>query len=333
MNFSDFYKVIPREVKHRVNDITRLIQEFIPKQSQSLASAVEHALLPGGKRIRPVFLYLTYLLRGNHRLPETLERCALVLELMHTATLVHDDIIDNSSMRRGKETVNTKYGLPRSILVGDYLLTRAFGICSDLPYIIRKFTEDCAINLIVGENDELDELPSAPFERVFRILTLKTASMFSLAAKCASFFSNDDPECIELAGSFGTLCGQAFQILDDLLDFLGSPETTGKPSFIDLKERKPSSVIHFWIMTGSPLSTEYIENFDSERIHKYAEDVLKSGAIQETVKLLKLKVTEGKNLCLMLNRNPDIYGIFEIFFDCFDKQFANSEFLSIGVEP
>lgn len=330
MNFSDFYKVIPLEVKHRVNDLTRLIQDFIPKQSQSLASAVEHALLPGGKRIRPVFLYLTYLLRGNQRIPDTLERCALVLELMHTATLVHDDIIDNSELRRGKETVNVKYGLPRSILVGDYLLTKAFGICSDLPYIIRKLTEDCAVNLIVGENDELDELPSAPLDRVFRILTLKTASMFSLAAKCASFLSNDDPESIELAGSFGTLCGQAFQILDDLFDFLGSPDTTGKPNFIDLRERKPSSVTHFWIMTGSPLATEYLQNFNSERVHAYAQDVLKSGAIQETIRLLRLKVSEGKKLSLILNRNPDIHSIFEVFFDCFNKQCANSESLITG---
>ncbi|MCS6894350.1 MAG: polyprenyl synthetase family protein, partial [Deltaproteobacteria bacterium] len=302
--------------------------DSVKTDSRHLCELAQYTLNFGGKRIRPVFLFLSYMLCGHRKLPDSVKKMALVVELMHTATLVHDDIIDNATLRRGRESVQKKFGLSKGLLCGDFFLTKAFGLCSDLPTYIRKATEDCAIKLIEGETDELETDVASQFDEILRIATFKTASLFSLCGRAGAFFANADERIIELCAEFGQICGLAFQVLDDIFDVIGQPDKTGKARGVDLRERKPSIVIHFWLQTNSEVSQAYIENDPNLTIEIILEDLMKSDALTLSYKFLLELVQRAELKTLLLNKNQDIHDLFQVFFQQFKVQ---SEFHEAGL--
>ena len=171
------------------------------------------------------------------------------------ATLLHDDIIDNSSLRRHKPSPLSIYGSSNTLLAGDFLLVRAFSLCSYLPREIVQATEKACISLTEGEimetsQDIKDHTP----ESTLIISKKKTASLFKLATFSAATIAGFDSTKISFMSSFGENLGIAFQALDDVLDVVSDEETFGKKPGADIKERKPSLINVLWLNTNSELA-------------------------------------------------------------------------------
>lgn len=194
-------------------------------------------LLRGGKRLRPILLLLCARSRKNYS-PEKSLPLATALELIHTASLVHDDILDNAKKRRGVETLNSKYGAQISVLVGDYLFAKAFQIVAENNYgdevslILSKLIK----NLCIGEILQDRVLFVVPnLSEYYNRINLKTAFFLSSCCRLGGIIAGLEKSDVENLANYGTSLGLAFQIVDDLLDFFGEEKITGKAVGGDLK--------------------------------------------------------------------------------------------------
>ena len=199
-----------------------------------LRAALEHLLAAGGKRIRPTLsLLVGDMLHGEQ---STIVTLGAAVELLHTATLVHDDLIDGALLRRGSETLNARWSSAATVLTGDFLFARAAKLAADIDHldIMRHFAETLAVIV----NGELTQLFSARGvinrENYYQRIYAKTASLFEMCTRGAAILSTDDTGIIESMRSFGYELGMAFQIVDDLLDFTGEQAAVGKPLGSDL---------------------------------------------------------------------------------------------------
>ena len=194
-------------------------------------------LIRSGKRLRPML----FLLCANSKVdcpPEKTMPLAVALELIHTASLVHDDIIDTSKKRRGVETANSKYGAQIAVLVGDYLFAKAFQLVADNNYDsqVQLILSKLVKNLCVGEiaqDRSLFEVPT--LTEYYTHINLKTAVFLSSCCRLGAIVANMDKREVENLTAYGSGLGLAFQIIDDLLDFFGDEKITGKPHGGDLK--------------------------------------------------------------------------------------------------
>jgi geranylgeranyl pyrophosphate synthase len=202
--------------------------------NQDLRAAIEHLLAAGGKRIRPTLVLLVGNMIGGNS--EVLVTLGAAVELLHTATLVHDDLIDGALLRRGAETINARWSSAATVLTGDFLFARAAMLAAetDNTELMRLFANTLATIV----NGELTQLFSARGvinrENYNQRIYAKTASLFEMSTQAAAMVSTDDKDTIENLQKFGYEIGMAFQIVDDLLDFTGEQAAIGKPIGSDL---------------------------------------------------------------------------------------------------
>ena len=199
-----------------------------------LRSALENLLAAGGKRLRPRLVLLTGNMLGAD--PERLITLAAAIEMLHTATLVHDDLIDGSLMRRGNATINASWTPAATVLTGDFVFARAAKLAAQTGSltVMEEFAETLAI-LVNGELTQMfDSRGLANRENYYERIYAKTGSLFELATHGAAIISPIDAETIEKARIFGRELGTAFQIVDDILDFTGEQAAVGKPVGSDL---------------------------------------------------------------------------------------------------
>ena len=199
-----------------------------------LRAALHHLLGAGGKRIRPTLVLLTGNMLGAD--PDKLITLAAAVELLHTATLVHDDLIDGALLRRGNPTLNARWSPASTVLTGDFIFARAAKLAAEtdcLP-LMRLFAETLAIIV----NGELTQLFSsrdiANRENYNQRIFAKTASLFEMSARGAAMISPVDEAVVEAMRNYGCQVGMAFQIVDDILDFNGEQAEVGKPVGSDL---------------------------------------------------------------------------------------------------
>jgi octaprenyl-diphosphate synthase len=198
-----------------------------------------HVLSAGGKRLRPALVALCA--RAVHPDPDA-ERIVLVsasVELVHMATLVHDDVVDNTTLRRGQPTANAVFGNGAAVLVGDFLLARAMQILSlDGDLSVMRTVADVTIEMSEGEVMEILATGDATitFERYIDILQKKTAAFVMGCCRCGALIGGATEEQRSSLSEYGRHVGLAFQIADDLLDYTGDPEITGKPIGSDLRD-------------------------------------------------------------------------------------------------
>lgn len=231
-----------------LNTIYQCIQADLPKVKENLSSISKvdfpwlseqlgHVVRSDGKRIRPALTLLAgkfYDYNLEYLLP-----MATAVELMHTATLVHDDAIDKSVIRRGKPTVNKIWGEETAILLGDYLFAKAGEFVSDTksPRVIKLFSQTLA-TISSGELNQffgafkLDQTQQHYLQRI----SSKTASLFSLATESGAILSEAPEKSVAALKEYGSNLGIAFQIVDDILDFIGTEEELGKPVGSDLAQ-------------------------------------------------------------------------------------------------
>ena len=211
-------------------------------------------LFKGGKRLRPML----FLLCANSKTdcpPERTMPLAVALELIHTASLVHDDIIDTSEKRRGVRTANSKYGAQIAVLVGDYLFAKAFQLVAENNYgsEVQLILSKLVKNLCVGEirqDRSLFEVPT--LTEYYTRINLKTAIFLSSCCRLGAIVGEMDKREVENLTAYGAGLGLAFQIIDDLLDFFGDEKITGKPHGGDLK----SGVITLPVIRALEVSDE-----------------------------------------------------------------------------
>jgi geranylgeranyl pyrophosphate synthase len=232
----------------------------------------EYLLSLGGKRIRPILALLCAKALGAEEITEDIVDIAAGIELIHMATLMHDDIIDQSPIRRHKPSAYAKYGTPGTLLSGDFLLTRAFGLCSRLDREIIEATEAACIELVEGETLEIAvPLSQHTPATSLTIATRKTASLFRLAAFCGASLTDSPDEVKESMAQFGESLGIAFQIIDDILDVTSDEATLGKRPGIDIAERKPSLINILWLESGDPAAQRLLLPPDPHTEHDFVE--------------------------------------------------------------
>lgn len=275
-----------------VQDEIKRVEEIMRSQADGynsdLQAAVEHLIASGGKRIRPTLTLLTGHMLGADE--ERLVTLAAAFEVLHTATLVHDDLIDGSLLRRGIPTLNSRWSPGATVLTGDFLFARSAKLASETESVpvIGLFAQ--TLGIIV--NGEITQLFSgrcqADREEYYRRIYAKTASMFEICTSCAALLSPVDAKTVETMRQYGYNIGMAFQIIDDVFDFTGDQSMLGKPVGSDLRqglitlptlfflETYPDDEDAREILTGDCLYYE-------EQVNRLIEKIRKSDAIERSL--------------------------------------------------
>lgn len=220
----------------------------------------EYIVGAGGKRMRPAMVLLVANALGYQGTHHHL--LAAVVEFIHTATLLHDDVVDESDMRRGRSTANAVFGNAASVLVGDYLYSRSFEMMVECGSM-RAMTVLSGATTIIAEGEVLQLLnvhdPDVSRERYLQVVRYKTAKLFEAAAQVGAILANAAPELEEAAATYGRHIGTAFQLIDDVLDYSGDAEALGKNVGDDLREGKPTLPLIRVMEVGTPDEQQLIK--------------------------------------------------------------------------
>lgn len=210
--------------------------EVVSSDVSVLRDASTHILQAGGKRVRPRLLLLAFLAAGGTDVNYAAAPGAAV-ELMHTASVVHDDINDHGVVRRGRASVNAKWGRTFALLTGDFLFTAVYELMASYGSLNKDLAAS-ATALVEGETLQAWAVKNNEFtsENYIRIISLKTAALFKSAGSMGAQLANASDEVVEALGNYAYNVGLAFQIIDDILDIVGDEEKLGKTSGIDLKQ-------------------------------------------------------------------------------------------------
>lgn len=228
------------DVRDGVGRIERLIETELRAADELMIEAVLHLFEAGGKRFRPLFTVLSAQL-GPHPDAEEVTIAGAVIELVHLATLYHDDVMDEARVRRGAPSANLRWGNSIAILAGDYLFATASRLVSRLgPDAVRVIAETFA-QLVTGQMRETCGIDAAadgvdPIEHYLKVVHEKTACLISAAGRFGAMFSGADDEQVERLSRLGGIVGTAFQISDDIIDIDSDPDESGKLPGTDLRE-------------------------------------------------------------------------------------------------
>ena len=232
-----------REIFDLVRDDLVLVEQEIAAQNAEAIPAVaevgSYVIQGGGKRLRPALLLLSAGLCG-YRGKSTI-RLGAVMEMIHTATLIHDDVIDETSLRRGRPSANSRWGNHRSVLAGDWLYMQSFQLAMrERNFRILDVLIELTQNMVEGELLQLDLIGRIDVtdRQAMELSYRKTACLFSGCAQLGAVLASQDPETEQAMADYGRFSGLAFQLVDDLLDFTSDPSKIGKPVLNDLKEGK-----------------------------------------------------------------------------------------------
>ena len=274
--------IIATELKNLEESLSKSISSEV-----SLATEVSTYLVnSGGKRIRPLICILTAKALGYKG--NKLTQLASSIELLHTATLIHDDVVDESSSRRGKESIHKKWDNAHGVLVGDFVYSKAFQLMAGLrnPKIIKILADSTNI-ISEGEVLQLSLKNKAIISEkdYFGIIGRKTAELFKAASQSAAVLSGVSNEVVKTAGDFAYSLGIAFQIQDDLLDYFGNKELTGKKIGKDFEEGKITLPLLRTIKLTSNQNKKtilkLISKKDSSSLSQVIEIIKGSGALKE----------------------------------------------------
>ncbi len=284
------------------------VNDFIVEQLHSEVALVEsigHYIVDaGGKRLRPMLTLLASKACGidsQQHIP-----MAAVIEFIHTATLLHDDVVDMSTLRRGRPTANSKWNNPSSVLVGDFIYSRAFQVLVKIGDMrIMKIIADTTNKIAEGEVLQLiaKNNPNASEANYMQVIENKTAILFQAAAQCGALLANADEASEKGLQNFGKSIGMAFQLIDDVLDYAGDATDLGKNIGDDLAEGKPTLPLIYAIEKGDKQQQKLIqqalrtEQLNPEMLKDVIEIVRQSGGLEYTQSLAKAQSKAALN-CL-----------------------------------
>ncbi len=256
--------------------LSRIQSDFMPlvnakilaalaSDSKTISDIANYLFNLGGKRLRPLLIILSAQLFKQQTPTDNVITACAAIEMIHLATLLHDDIIDQSSMRRGHESAYKRFGLNATLLAGDFLLVRAFGTSGsilDKNFVVD--TERACVALTEGEELEgtITGTSWKSYDEYLDVIEKKTAALFALACASGAYFAGAPEGQIKNIKEFGHEMGIAFQMIDDILDIAGDEKNFGKPLGIDLKQRTPSLINILWLESGDKKAVDFFNTED-----------------------------------------------------------------------
>lgn len=288
-----------------------------------LDTAIEHLLSSGGKRIRPTIALLTGGMLSGDR--EKLITLAAAIEMLHTATLVHDDLIDGALLRRGISTLNARWSPAATVLTGDFIFARAARLAADTESVelIRLFAETLA-TIVNGEITQMfpgEEFPNR--QNYNKRIYAKTASLFELSTCAAAILSPVNEKIVDEMREFGYKLGMAFQIVDDVLDFTGQQAEVGKPVASDLRQGIVTlPVIYYHEINPCDEDLEFILSgihYEETVMNRLVSSIKKSGAIQKAIQEAKAYVEAGLHILVDKADNPDRRALEDLAYYIVDR--------------
>jgi octaprenyl-diphosphate synthase len=273
-------------------DLVKVEQELSRQSAsayQPVSEITSYLLGGGGKRLRPALLLLCHGYANGHRNDtRSAVRLAAVVELLHSATLIHDDVIDSADTRRGRPSANSRWGNHRSVLSGDWLYMQSFQIAlEERNFHVLDILIDLTQKMVEGELIQLAKIGRMDVteEDALKLATYKTACLFSGCARLGAVLGGFDAAHEEALAEYGRYSGLAFQLVDDLLDFTASSEQLGKPVLSDLKEGKVTLPLIYAMENGHREAREMVaqvlkeKEFHSVQPEKLVALVRDSGAL------------------------------------------------------
>ncbi|MEL6438554.1 MAG: solanesyl diphosphate synthase [Cyanobacteria bacterium J06621_8] len=292
-------------VENDLSIMTDNLKQLIGARHPILGAAAEHLFDAGGKRIRPAIVLLaSRATMADHQLTPRHRRLAEITEMIHTASLVHDDVVDEADLRRNVETVNNLFGDRIAVLAGDFLFAQSSWYLANLDNLqvvklLSEVIKDFAEGEIMQSINRFDI--DASIDSYLDKTYYKTASLMANSAKAAAVLSDAGQEVIDSLYIYGRNLGLAFQIVDDILDFTSSSEVLGKPAGLDLASGKLTSPVFYALKQQPHLKTLIEREFsEPDDLEQAMELILNSDGIEQSRVLAKdLSRTAMQNLsCL-----------------------------------
>ena len=274
--------------------VNAVILEQLSSDVQLIGQVGYYIISGGGKRIRPMIAVLSARTLGYQG--DAHINIAALIEFIHTATLLHDDVVDESDMRRGKATANAAFGNAASVLVGDFIYTRAFQMMTELGSLrVLKIMSE-AVNVIAeGEVLQLMNVndPDITEENYMRVIYSKTARLFEAASQCSAILAGADDAQENALRDYGRYLGTAFQLIDDLLDYGSDGATLGKNVGDDLNEGKPTLPLLHAMWHGTPEQSAMIRDAIKQGNGRHLlEPVLKAMADSGSLEWTRLRAEQ-----------------------------------------
>ena len=231
--------MVTKIVEQGLEAVEKQLRDIVKSDVDVLQDAGLHIIGSGGKRLRPQLGILAYLASGGTDVQRVVPMSAAI-EMVHTATLVHDDINDHSLTRRGQITVHARWGRTFALLAGDYLFTKVYEMMAPYPSEFNVIMADATTKLVEGETLQAAAAKAGDMNRETykTIISRKTASLFEAAARMGAMLADADEALIESLATYAYNLGLTFQIVDDILDIIGDPETLGKPVGTDVAQNR-----------------------------------------------------------------------------------------------
>jgi len=279
--------------------VNQVITDNLASEVVLINQLSQHIILSGGKRLRPMMVILTA--KACHYQAEDDALLAAVVEFIHTATLLHDDVVDDSEMRRGQQTASTIWGNEAAVLVGDYLYSRAFQMMVRAQSMaIMDLLANTTNTIAQGEVLQLLNIrdPDTSEARYQEVIYAKTACLFEAAARIGAMLGQAGAEHEAALQAYGKHLGIAFQLVDDALDYSANSDELGKNVGDDLAEGKPTLPLIRAMETGNDsqrsLIRDAIESGKAERFDEINRVIIDTGALQYTVDLAQAQAELAK---------------------------------------
>ncbi len=296
-------KQIQKPIINEMDDFRSMLRSLISSDNILIDKVVNYILKRKGKQIRPLFVFLSAGLSGT--ILNSTYRAAILIEILHTATLIHDDVVDESNYRRGFFSVNALWKSKYSVLIGDYLLSKGLELSvNNNDFKFLGILSQAVKNMSEGEITQLKKSKTLNINEkdYFKIINQKTASLFSSCCEMGSLSSGANKKNILLMREFSSLVGQAFQIRDDLFGYLS--HDIGKPSLNDFKQRKMTlPLIYALSKSNSFEKREILKNVkDFKSVEKIISFVKEKNGIVYSENKMNAMIIKSKKI---LNSFPD----------------------------
>ena len=300
-----------------MHQVDRVIGQRLASDVALINQISHYIVSAGGKRIRPRLVLLFADALGFAG-PERFELAAIV-EFIHTATLLHDDVVDESSLRRGRKTANALFGNAASVLVGDFLYSRAFQMMVGVNRMrVLEVLADATNVIAEGEVLQLMNMHDADLavDDYLRVIRYKTAKLFEASARLGAVLAGADPVVEEACADYGRSLGTAFQLVDDLLDYEGDTHELGKNVGDDLREGKPTLPLLVAMARSDhaqrQLIRHAIEHGQNERLDDILAIVRGTGALQATRDAARAEADKARNALSALPENAARKALLEL---------------------
>ena len=293
--------------------IARRLESGVPL----VGDVARYIISAGGKRLRPVLLLLTCGALGC----TSAERfnLAAVIEFIHTATLLHDDVVDESTLRRGRATANEVFGNPASVLVGDFLYSRAFQMMVETGSArVMQILADATNVIAEGEVQQLMNMHDASLDEAayLSVIRSKTAKLFEASSRLAAVLADAPPRIEQACAEYGQSLGTAFQVIDDVLDYDGDASEMGKNLGDDLREGKATLPLILAMRAASPAEAakirEAIETGSTSELSDIADIVRRCGALSRARAAAAAQAQRAVDAARTLPSNPYTDSLLEL---------------------